>query len=83
MSPWNSTSDSEDQFRECFLARHPDARSWLPGQQGFHGSRWWQFNVEEIYMIGGFGDRAFIGYIPVEEYHSADILAGDFFMGGQ
>ncbi|KAF2257294.1 hypothetical protein BU26DRAFT_513995 [Trematosphaeria pertusa] len=51
----------------CFVAKHPDAVSWLPGNR-IHESRWVRLVVEEVYWIGGFGDRAYIGWIPLEEW---------------
>lgn len=47
----------------CFLGRHPDAEAWLPGNE-IHESWWGRLVVKEIYWIGGFGDRAYIGWIP-------------------
>lgn len=52
---------------ECFLGMHPDAEAWLPGNE-IHESWWGRLVVEEIYWIGGFGDRAFIGWIPRKEW---------------
>ena len=51
----------------CFLERHPDAEAWTPGNP-IHRSYWSRLVVEEVYWIGGFGDRAYIGWIPVEEW---------------
>ena len=53
----------------CFLERHPDAEAWLPGNR-IHESWWARLVVDEVYWIGGFGDRAYIGWIPVEEWQS-------------
>ncbi|KAJ9635389.1 hypothetical protein H2201_005783 [Coniosporium apollinis] len=53
----------------CFVKKHPDAAWWLPGNR-IHESRWVRLVVEEVYWIGGFGDRAYIGWIPVEEWRS-------------
>ena len=49
----------------CFLEHHPDAEAWTPGNE-IHVSWWARLVVEEIYWIGGFGDRAYIGWIPVD-----------------
>ena len=51
----------------CFIDRHPDAKAWLPGNQ-IHESWWGRLVVREIYWIGGFGDRAYIGWIPEREW---------------
>lgn len=51
----------------CFLDRHPDAEAWLPGNK-IHESWWGRLVVREVYWIGGFGDRAYIGWIPEAEW---------------
>ena len=53
----------------CFVDYHPDAAAWLPGNS-IHESRWTRLIVEEIYWIGGFGDRAYIGWISSEEWRN-------------
>lgn len=44
----------------CFLQRHPDAEAWFPGNK-IHESEWVRLVVRDVYWIGGFGDRAYIG----------------------
>jgi hypothetical protein len=53
----------------CYIKKHPDAAWWLPGNR-IHASKWVRLVVEEVYWIGGFGDRAYIGWIPKEEWLS-------------
>lgn len=53
----------------CFVAYHPDAAAWLPGNV-IHESKWVRLVVEDVYWIGGFGDRAYIGWIPLKEWQS-------------
>lgn len=53
----------------CYVKKHPDAAWWLPGNR-IHESKWVRLVVEEVYWIGGFGDRAYIGWIPIEEWRS-------------
>ncbi|KAJ1552226.1 hypothetical protein HK405_012159, partial [Cladochytrium tenue] len=54
---------------ECYARTHPDAVEWFPGRAGgAHKSRWARLVVEDVYFVGGFGDRAYIGWIPVEEW---------------
>jgi hypothetical protein len=55
------------ELGKCFTNTHPDARYWLPGNK-IHASEWVRLVVEDVYWIGGFGDRAYIGWIPVEEW---------------
>lgn len=57
---------------ECFLDRHPDAKPWTPGNR-IHESYWTRLVVEEIYWIGGFGDRAYIGWIPQGAWRNVSI----------
>jgi len=57
------------ELRKCFTTVHPDAKYWLPGNS-IHESKWVRLVVQDIYWIGGFGDRAYIGWIPVEEWRN-------------
>lgn len=52
---------------ECYVGQHQDARIWLPGNK-IHTSAWMRFVVTDVYWIGGFGNRAYIGWIPVQEW---------------
>lgn len=63
-------------MRKCFTARHPDARWWVPGNP-IHESEWLTLEVETVYWVGGFGDREYIGYIPVELYKNATLHKGE------
>lgn len=54
---------------DCYLRTHGDAKTWLPGNP-IHTSEWMRFVVTNVYWVGGFGDRAYIGWIPVEEWSS-------------
>ena len=56
-------------IQSCYLNRHPDSAAWLPGN-AIHESWWGKLVVERIYWIGGFGDRAYIGWIPKEEWRA-------------
>jgi len=58
-----------DALAECFVAKHPDARYWLPGNS-IHRSEWVKLVVTHVYWVGGFGDRAYIGWLPLELYNS-------------
>ncbi|KAK4236309.1 pyridoxamine 5'-phosphate oxidase-domain-containing protein [Achaetomium macrosporum] len=57
------------KLAKCFVKSHPDAKYWLPGNR-IHESHFVRLAVEQIYWVGGFGDRAFIGWIPVEEWQN-------------
>lgn len=67
--------DEEQQtfIEKCFLKQHPDAHSWIPGSGlGFHDADWVLFNISEIYYIGGFGNYAYIGDIPLDTYRAVE-----------
>lgn len=51
----------------CFLRAHPDSVLWQPGND-IHTSQYMRFVVEHVYWFGGFGDRARIGWLPIEEW---------------
>jgi len=57
----------EGNVEGCFLQRHSDAEAWLPGNE-IHESWWGRLVVQGVYWIGGFGDRAYIGWIPAQEW---------------
>jgi hypothetical protein len=58
-----------DGLVECFTAVHRDSRFWLPGDESSpHTGVWMRMVVGQVYWIGGFGDRAFIGWFDVEEW---------------
>jgi len=60
--------DNRDILR-CFSDRHPDALAWIPGND-IHSSKWVRLVVEHVYWFGGFGDRAFIGWIPADVWQN-------------
>lgn len=63
------------RLERCFLKKHPDAKFWLPNSPfSAHSSHWTKFIVDDIYFIGGFGDRAYIGSIDADIYHSVGTL---------
>lgn len=53
----------------CYANKHHDAKYWLPGNP-IHTSEWVRLVVTHVYWIGGFGDRAYIGWIPIDEWKS-------------
>ncbi|KAJ0123358.1 hypothetical protein J7T55_011823 [Diaporthe amygdali] len=56
-------------LQDCFVKAHPDAKYWLPGNR-IHESGWVRLVVDQVYWVGGFGDRAYIGWIPVEQWRN-------------
>ena len=67
IEPVPATEIKKYQMDQCFFTRHPDAVAWKPGN-AIHHSWWARLVVQQVYWIGGFGDRAYIGWIPVEEW---------------
>ena len=55
------------KLASCFVRTHPDAKYWLPGNK-VHESHFVRMVVQHVYWVGGFGDRAYIGWIPIEEW---------------
>lgn len=62
----------KSQIKECFVDIHHDARWWIPGSE-IHDSYWARLIVDQIYWVGGFGDRAYIGWIPADLWRSVTI----------
>ncbi|KAK9474720.1 pyridoxamine 5'-phosphate oxidase-domain-containing protein [Dipodascopsis tothii] len=62
--------DSIVSAEKCFLHRHPDARGWLPGNR-IHKTAFMKFDVDYVYWLGGFGNVAYIGEIPIDLYKNA------------
>lgn len=62
----------EIKMEKEFIKRHRDAKFWLPSSKiTAHKGNWAKLEINSIYFIGGFGDRAYIGNIPVDMYHDA------------
>jgi len=69
LEPISNGPLDEIKLRTCFAKYHPDAVVWMPGNR-IHASHWVRLIVKEVYWLGGFGDRAYIGWIPAEEWKS-------------
>jgi len=67
IEPLSEPEVKEHNIKSCFLQTHSDAEIWSPGND-IHESWWGKLVVEEFYWFGGFGDRAYIGWIPIEEW---------------
>ncbi|KAF8316478.1 pyridoxamine 5'-phosphate oxidase-domain-containing protein [Cantharellus anzutake] len=57
-----------DSLEECYVDRHPDATSWIPGKSPFQDVQWARFDPSIIYYVGGFGGVHYIGWIPLDLY---------------
>jgi hypothetical protein len=67
LEPINPDPLTAVHLSACFTSTHRDAKYWLPGNR-IHASSWARLVVTQVYWIGGFGDRAYIGWIPIEEW---------------
>lgn len=70
MEPISAADQVKNLVPGCFLQSHPDSVYWQPGNEISHESEYMRFVVEQVYWFGGFGDRARIGWLPVEEWRS-------------
>ncbi|CAK4031622.1 hypothetical protein AC579_6073 [Lecanosticta acicola] len=62
-----------DRIQKCFLRSHPDSIYWQPGNEVSHASHYVQLVVEHVFWFGGFGDRARIQWLPVEEWRNVSM----------
>ena len=69
LEPINPDTVQSLRLATCFVSKHRDAKYWLPGNR-IHEAEWARLVVTHVYWVGGFGDRAYIGWIPVEEWQS-------------
>ncbi|GAA5955506.1 hypothetical protein JCM8115_006773 [Rhodotorula mucilaginosa] len=59
--------------REAYLQAHPDARGWVP-PGGPHAAFYARFRVHKVYAFNGFGDVAYIGWVPLDLYRASGAL---------
>ncbi|KAL5528311.1 hypothetical protein ACEPAF_7447 [Sanghuangporus sanghuang] len=60
-------------IQDCYLQQHPDARFWLPDDpDGAHESFWARFDPHSVFFVGGFGNKHFIGDVPLDLYQSTE-----------
>ncbi|OAA55682.1 FMN-binding split barrel-related protein [Cordyceps fumosorosea ARSEF 2679] len=69
LEPLEGDAATMEHIKDCYVKKHPDAKLWLPGNN-IHSSEWARMVVTKVYWVGGFGDRAYIGWIPVEEWNA-------------
>lgn len=60
---------ADGKIQKCFLRAHPDSIYWQPGND-VHESHYVQLVVDHVYWFGGFGDRARIGWLPMEDWRN-------------
>ncbi|KAI1917510.1 hypothetical protein LOZ65_005050 [Ophidiomyces ophidiicola] len=62
--PTTLPAATKKAIEKCFLAVHADAKHWLPGSpDAAHSGYWARIVVEKAFWVGGFGDRARIGWL--------------------
>lgn len=66
----SATDLAKHAIPACFLKTHPDSVLWQPGNHISHSSRYVRLVVEHVYWFGGFGDRARIGWLPIDEWRN-------------
>ncbi|KMU90733.1 hypothetical protein CIHG_08693 [Coccidioides immitis H538.4] len=63
--------DARHAIEQCFLTAHPDAKYWLPGDpNAAHRGYWARLVVVKALWIGGFGDRARIGWLDIGDWRN-------------
>ncbi|GBF65896.1 hypothetical protein TMEN_8614 [Trichophyton mentagrophytes] len=68
--PLSSLSKGDKKaIEQCFLKNHPDSKYWLPGSpKSPHSGYWARLVVEKAFWVGGFGDRARIGWLDMDAW---------------
>lgn len=69
VEPLDAETVEKNDVRNCFIRTHPEASIWEPGRD-IHESWWGRLVVREVYFFGGFGDRARIGWLPIEMWRN-------------
>ncbi|GAA5889681.1 hypothetical protein JCM8208_001095 [Rhodotorula glutinis] len=65
--------EDENEAERChqaYLAAHPDARGWI-GAGGPHSNFFARMRVNKVYAFNGFGDVAYIGWVPLDLYRES------------
>ncbi|GAA6004872.1 hypothetical protein JCM10207_008436 [Rhodosporidiobolus poonsookiae] len=65
--------EGEEELEKCkkaYLESHPDARGWQ-GPNGPHSSFYARFRIHQVYAFDGFGDVAYIGWVPLDLYRAS------------
>ncbi|KAI5284113.1 hypothetical protein KEM54_001582, partial [Ascosphaera aggregata] len=65
------SDDIREKFETCFVGAHPDSVTWLPNHDdAAHRGFWARLVVQKILWIGGFGDRARIGWLNIDDWQN-------------
>lgn len=63
-------ADQLEDARAVYLTKHPLAKSWI----GLGDFTLFTMNITDIYVIAGFGNAHYIGWIAPEQYLAAQLL---------
>ena len=55
-----------EKAAETYLKKHPSSKAWL----SFDDFHMYRFVPDDIYVVGGFGNTHYIGYIAPDQYLS-------------
>lgn len=70
LEPVSTKGLAYKKIQACFLRSHPDSVLWQPGKDSPHESEYVQLIVDHVYWFGGFGDRARIGWLPIDTWRN-------------
>lgn len=63
------SADELDQARQTYLTKHPESKAWIT----FSDFTMYRFIVEDVYVVGGFGNDHYIGWVGASQYLSIDL----------
>ncbi|GAA6046381.1 hypothetical protein JCM3770_004892 [Rhodotorula araucariae] len=63
-------ADELAKCKQAYLKAHPDSRGWI-GADGPHANFFARLRVHKVYAFNGFGDVAYIGWVPLELYRAS------------
>ena len=58
-----------DQAKSIYLAKHPKSKAWI----NFSDFTMYYLVLEDVYVIAGFGNEHYIGWISPSQYYSVKI----------
>ena len=61
--------DELEQAKQTYLAKHPNSKAWI----NFSDFTMYRMLVEDVYVVGGFGNDHYIGWISAEQYLSVQM----------
>jgi hypothetical protein len=55
---------SDQASQQAYLAKHPESKAWA----NFSDFTLYRFVVEDVYVVGGFGNNHYIGWVDAQQY---------------